>query len=296
MNRIRTILVAVDCSGPSRAALRQAAQLAEWRNAELHIVHVVDEQVVSELAMWWDLAVGEARERCMESARLHVTRFVAQVKPVRQAKLHILSGVPIESIRRLSSQLRADLVVGGMNSDPEKVGAGMMATRLVRKLPTKVLLVDPSRTAVPNRILACVDFSDNSQEVIRQAQRLVELSPAEVIVFHAYHRPWEVGPAGGDHEAGHLPPAEVERRLRRRLDTYTEAVCGATGIPNLDIEVAPTNGSQSAIADFARRQEVDLVVIGARGMSDVEYVTIGSTAERLIRELPCSVLFVKPEA
>ena len=37
-----------------------------------------------------------------------------------------------------------------------------------------------------------------------------------------------------------------------------------------------------------------LVVIGTKGKSNLKYVLLGSTAERLLRDLPASVLAVKP--
>jgi nucleotide-binding universal stress UspA family protein len=38
----------------------------------------------------------------------------------------------------------------------------------------------------------------------------------------------------------------------------------------------------------------DLVVIGSRGQTGIKRFLLGSTAERIVRESPCSVLVVKP--
>lgn len=37
----------------------------------------------------------------------------------------------------------------------------------------------------------------------------------------------------------------------------------------------------------------DLIVIGARGRSNLAYLLLGSTAERVLTRLPCSVLVVR---
>jgi hypothetical protein len=38
----------------------------------------------------------------------------------------------------------------------------------------------------------------------------------------------------------------------------------------------------------------DLVVLGTKGRSNLGYVLLGSTVERLLREIPCSALVVRP--
>lgn len=38
----------------------------------------------------------------------------------------------------------------------------------------------------------------------------------------------------------------------------------------------------------------DLIVLGTKGKTNLKYVLLGSTAERLLRDVPCSVLAIKP--
>lgn len=46
------------------------------------------------------------------------------------------------------------------------------------------------------------------------------------------------------------------------------------------------------IVEYTREIGADLIVLGTRGRTNLRYVMAGSTAERLLRELPCSVLAV----
>ena len=48
------------------------------------------------------------------------------------------------------------------------------------------------------------------------------------------------------------------------------------------------------IAEYARRVHADLLVLGTKGRSNLAYVLLGSTVERLLREIPCSTLVVRP--
>ena len=49
------------------------------------------------------------------------------------------------------------------------------------------------------------------------------------------------------------------------------------------------------IIDYARGNEIDLIVIGTHGRSGLMHILMGSVAERIVRKSPCPVLTVKPE-
>lgn len=49
------------------------------------------------------------------------------------------------------------------------------------------------------------------------------------------------------------------------------------------------------IIDYARENEIDLIVIGTHGRSGLMHILMGSVAERIVRKAPCPVLTVKPE-
>ena len=50
-----------------------------------------------------------------------------------------------------------------------------------------------------------------------------------------------------------------------------------------------------AIDQVARRTRADIVVMGALSRSGLKRLFIGDTAERLLGELPCDILVVKPQ-
>lgn len=56
----------------------------------------------------------------------------------------------------------------------------------------------------------------------------------------------------------------------------------------------PTAGG--AIALYAEEAAADLIVMGTHGRTGVDRLTLGSTAERVLRQAPCPVLTVGPEA
>jgi nucleotide-binding universal stress UspA family protein len=49
----------------------------------------------------------------------------------------------------------------------------------------------------------------------------------------------------------------------------------------------------SEIVNYARDAGIDLIVMGTHGRTGVERLVLGSVAERVLRDAPCSVLVVK---
>jgi nucleotide-binding universal stress UspA family protein len=50
----------------------------------------------------------------------------------------------------------------------------------------------------------------------------------------------------------------------------------------------------NGIAAHAEEVKADLIIVGHKGRTNLRYVLLGSTAERLLTQLPCSMLVVKP--
>jgi nucleotide-binding universal stress UspA family protein len=51
------------------------------------------------------------------------------------------------------------------------------------------------------------------------------------------------------------------------------------------------------IIGLAKEKKIDLIVMGAHGLTGLAHVLFGSTADRIVRKAPCSVLAVRsPEA
>ncbi len=49
------------------------------------------------------------------------------------------------------------------------------------------------------------------------------------------------------------------------------------------------------IIDYAKANDVDLIVIGTHGRGGLMHVLLGSVAEKIVRKSPCPVLTVKPQ-
>jgi nucleotide-binding universal stress UspA family protein len=60
-------------------------------------------------------------------------------------------------------------------------------------------------------------------------------------------------------------------------------------------EIFDYQGYGAGITEFVKQVNGDLVVLGTRGRTNLRDMLLGSTAERVVRDAPCSILAVKPE-
>jgi nucleotide-binding universal stress UspA family protein len=145
-----------------------------------------------------------------------------------------------------------------------------------------------------SHILVPVDFSPCSEEAFRAACSLARLFQADLTVLHVIDtKSLQAlnlnGLARPSEEAAQLKRLRHEARLKARRIAQMEA---AKGIPIR--RIIAEGGPFAEIARVARREQVDLVVMGSYGgqMGNVEKIFFGSTAEKVVRTAGCPVLTV----
>jgi len=194
MNQLTSILVCVDFSESSKTALAQAGRIARWNGAALHVVHVILPRVVEDLAAVRGVSREEMAASLTSAVDEDLRKLEAGVESVPpDTQHHVRIGAGFEEIRAVAREVNADLaVMGVVGADESTAGAGSLATKCVRKLPTRVLLVHSEHRSAFERVVACVDFSETSKQAIEQAVRVAKSDRAALYVLHVFKGPWHV--------------------------------------------------------------------------------------------------------
>jgi len=89
-------------------------------------------------------------------------------------------------------------------------------------------------------------------------------------------------------------PFDLDEGLRdRALDALDEFVYDELK-DKINFKCEVTGGKPFVeIINYARANEIDLIVIATHGLTGLEYMVIGSTTERVVRKAPCPVLSIK---
>ncbi len=298
MDQLKNILVGVDFSACSAAALRQAARIAGLCRARvraLHIVEIPDYALPNGTFLPFelppvDLLVSSAKERW---AQWPPARELAQ--PV---EFEVTIGPPrgelIERVRRDAIDL---LVVGAHGEFDSRRGLGSIAASCVQNAPARVLIVREGQSAPFRSVVACIDFSDISRTALEQAIRVAAQDSAELHILHVYADPWNgVGPP--DEVSANMP--DFANRYRRSVHHHLRSFCEPLAHELNALKAAfhvvqfDRGGHGRGIVEFVIRERCNLVVLGTRSKWNLRDFVWGSTAERVVREAPAAVLAIKP--
>jgi nucleotide-binding universal stress UspA family protein len=123
------------------------------------------------------------------------------------------------------------------------------------------------------KILYPTDFSSFSNQAYLHAVALAESYGAGLTVLY-------VCPAGG---------TDADRRFWSSQLEQIRPVNAAIPVTHVLLEGDPA----AEIVRFSRDAGLDLIVMGTHGRTGVERLLMGSVAESVLRDAPCSVLVVK---
>jgi universal stress protein E len=181
-----------------------------------------------------------------------------------------------------------DLVLVGKRNREADDGRplGVSATKLLRKCPCAVWVVRPGRSAELGTLLAATDLGSIGDRVVRTAAELGALYDAELHVVHALAMPLSVQ-LEEDAERG----ADLERMQRAACEEIEKQLEASGRRAELHVGVSsPTR----AILDCVERLDPDLLVLGMISRGGIAGLLVGHTAERLLPQLDCSLLALKP--
>ena len=140
------------------------------------------------------------------------------------------------------------------------------------------------------KILIPTAFSETSQAATQYAVELAKKFGAQLHLLHVIEDPVVYMPM---FESYALPPKEdFENFAKTRLDNWIldEDKVG------LEISTHWVHGNPFVdILKYAKREEIDLIVVGTHGRSFTAHLLLGSVAEKVVRKASCPVLTVRPK-
>ena len=299
------ILLAVDGSRYSEAAVGLVRALKIGRQAEATILTVIPGHVFLGGHTLVDL-LGRSTvlktqvRKAQEERALELLAEPSRMLGARGLKVETMvrRGSPADEIIKTCRSIQADLVMVGLKgtSDAAEFLLGGVAHKVIKYAPCSVLVAKKECKAI-NRILVPLDGSKHSDEVVQFLLRMPLPRHTEVLLLtvvqvfaasfvKAYTLDLERDQRiiaelqKNEEEAAQRLMMEAERQFRR--GGYKVLVIVARGDP-----------SQEILREAARRN-VDLIALGAKGLTGVRRFLLGSVSQRIARYARSSVLIVRP--
>lgn len=280
------IVVATDFSTRSNRALRQAGLLAQTGEAQLHIVHVVDEDQPEDLV----------RMEQREATRLLVEQIASmpELGGVRCNPM-VTTGHAFGGILRAAESVSPELIVMGQHRKQILLDmfVGTTIERVVRGGRYPVLMVNNEAQRSYERVVVPVDMSEAAANAIRVALATGLMSEDTATFLHAF------SPMGKSRmiSAGAHPTtideyvrSENERALADLTDFLVSSDLGSKRWSLQAEEGSPMQVINSAVS----RMRPDLLVMGTNNRSGLSRALIGSVTEEALRSLKVDILAVPP--
>lgn len=231
-----------------------------------------------------------------------------------QVSSEIKAGNPADTINNYAQELQVDLIVIGAKGLRATMGIllGGVAQQVVEYSSCPVLVVRAPFKGI-NRLLMVADGSTHSLSAARylclpsgaaRGRRFPIPPSSEITVLHvlppsipdeAISRAWTVGP-----EVLYPAPVQpidreiVEAREEDSGKRILEEITASLSANGLEASGILRRGDAATeIIEFVKEKEIDLIIGGSRGLSQVAGWLLGSVSRKLVHYAGCSILIVK---
>jgi nucleotide-binding universal stress UspA family protein len=136
------------------------------------------------------------------------------------------------------------------------------------------------------KVVWATDGSAAADLALAHATTLAKDAGGELIILHCEE--WmSPGPRSGRH------PVHVdEDEIRVKVERQAAEVAGSGVNSTMQVVRTGAGGAAHAIADVARGEDADVIVVGTRGHTALAGLLLGSVTQRLLHIAPCPVLAV----
>ena len=269
-----TVLAATDLSSVSDDVVKEAARRAKRTRQDLVCCSAVSSLV-------WKFIVRESAERATSE------RLAALIPPEVEWSIRLVRGSPHVGILSVEEEVSPTLIVLGLGEDGSP---GSTVNQVARHARCCVLAVGPQPSAAV--VLVATDLSKPAYPAVRAGVAEVAAGGALHVVhcrakptaLPAYLMPHFLFPqASADDASKVLSQEQAEGKMKEGLG---QAAASAT------LHVLDGSPRRRVLA-LATSLKASCLVLGAKGRSESEHISIGSEADALLRGARCSVLLAR---
>jgi nucleotide-binding universal stress UspA family protein len=281
--KIDKILVGIDFETATDTVLLYAYTFASAMKASLTLVNVLD---------------------YMATPPAYLVPYIEEEKKIAEKKFDVIKS------QLLTKGISADfeVVVGRLNESfgavLKKTNADMLALgyihhvlrrssseKLIKSLQVPMLVVrgvkaeywDRGPVAIKN-ILCPTDFSDASKKAMDAAIELRDVFSARLEVLYV----------SADYHVGKMKSVKdkdtILRNLRNKAEDDMQSFLSSYGLQSTG--VIEEGEPYKKIVSFSEEKNIDIIVIGARGLGLIQGLLIGSVTDSVLKTSPCPVFVV----
>ncbi|AEH39144.1 universal stress protein [Halopiger xanaduensis] len=285
------ILLAVDGSDEAERAARRGLEFARVFDATVDVLHVVEQRAVK-------LATTAQKERLRERGTAVLERIEAVASDIgHPVTTAMREGKPSAQISDYATDRDASLIVIGRQglTGVGKRLLGGVTERLLRRSDVPVFVVPkaaPDETGDYSDVLVPTDGSEIAADAARHGAAVGRRYDSTVHVLNVV----DLQAAGGAFNAGGLD-REFVGRLEADGESIVEDVAteidgAAPDVTTAVVRTTSFGGVAAGVREYVDENDIDLIVMGARGRSNLGRQVLGSVTSALLRTVEIPVLAV----
>lgn len=144
------------------------------------------------------------------------------------------------------------------------------------------------------KILVPTDGSDHARRAVEFACDIGLKCDATIHILHVIHRSKipngfsEYIKAEG---IGEAPEDFFSQKIADRILMEAERAVGGKGLKNVQLDILQGDPA-TRIVEFAREKDIDMIVMGARGLGTLEALLLGSVSHKVshLTRCPCTTV------
>ncbi|MFY0610818.1 MAG: universal stress protein [Hyphomicrobiaceae bacterium] len=144
------------------------------------------------------------------------------------------------------------------------------------------------------KVLIAVDGSGHSKRAIAYGAQIAVQNEAEVVLFHVMRHLGSDRVPPDLEELGHiehvrLTEADMLRSVAEAVINDAQDLAGKRGVAKVQT-VIQDGDPATRIVEYSKAHEVDLIVIGRRGLGGLAGLLLGSVSQKVSHAAPCACL------
>jgi len=284
MNPMQQVLIATDRSAMANEALKRAISVAKKKDAQLFIMHVIEPPFVESPYL---KPIDQSEIKKSIKNEIDHLNSEAQV----EYNLLIEHGNPVDLIIYKAEEFQIDLIILGCNGKPdiESNYFGTTTLKVIQRTHLPVLVVKNEVKNIYQKMIAPTDMSDSSKESILFANTLFTKPTRKYL--HAHETLSELSAMTYHISQEQLQSIRIEMEMNARvmLKAFAKEVGGG------DTDYIHFQASVNEdLLDYIIKDKADLLVLGSKGVDNLNSFVFGSTASFLLSMSPTDVLVYVP--
>ena len=289
------VLVPVDFSDITNVVLRTVKRIIEAHGGEVILFHAVSPAIYIPYPESISVDVidvkilQEIEENKKKEALEKLKGFQEFLKPVRSRAI-VEVGDPRDLVLEIEERENPDLVVIGSHRKGlvEKILIGSTAEKIVKHSLRPTLIIKGREPTFSKKVLIAYDFSKTAEKTLDFALKFLKPFKVKVEILHV-EEPIDIPVVEKIGEA-------IYKKYREEKKKYMEKIKERFEKEGFEVNTVFLSGKDPSeeIVDYIQRDsDIELLVMGSRGLSGLKRIILGSTSTEVFGKVEVPILIFK---